>query len=66
MEKTRVVYLLDLSQGRGENGQCDLVPVELLQMSGLMLVMLMSISRLVSAVLVLWGVGPTLGNGYAG
>ena len=61
-----MVYLLDLSQGRGENGQCDLVRVELLQMSGLMVVILMSISRLVSAVLVLWGVGPTLGNGYAG
>ena len=28
LEKTRVVYLLDLSEGRGENGQCDLACVE--------------------------------------
>ena len=61
-----MVYLLDLSEGRGENEQCDLVRVELLQMIGLMVVMLMSISRVVSAVLVLWGVGPTIGTGYAG
>ena len=28
LEKTRVVYLLVLSGGRGEKGQCDLVCVE--------------------------------------
>ena len=25
LRKTRVVYLLDLSEGTGEKGQCDLV-----------------------------------------
>ena len=35
-------------------------------MIGLMVVMLMSYSCVVSVVVVLWGVGPILGNGYAG
>ena len=28
LKKTRVVYLLDLFEGKGENEQCDLVCVE--------------------------------------
>ena len=64
LKNTRVVYLLDLSEGRGENGQCGLVRVERLQKIGLMVVMLMSYSRAVSMVLVLWGVGPILRNRY--
>ena len=52
--------------GKRREWECDLVRVELLQMIGLIVVMLMSISRVVSAVLVLWGVCPTIGNGYAG
>ena len=58
------MYLLDLFEGRGENGQCDFVCVEHLQMIGLMGVMLIICSRVVSVVLVLWGVGPILMNGY--
>ena len=53
MKKTRLVYLPDLFKQRGENGQCDSVHVEGFQMIGLMKVMLMSYSRVVSAVLVL-------------
>ena len=58
------MYLLDLSEGRGENRECGLVRVERLQKIGLMVVMLMSYSRAVSMVLVLWGVGPILRNRY--
>ena len=58
------MYLLDLSEGRGEKRQCDLTCVERLYMIGLMVVMLMSYSGVRSLVLVLWGVGPILGNGY--
>ena len=50
MKKSRVVYLPDLFEGRGENRQCDSVCVEHLQMIGLMVVMLMIYSRLVSVV----------------
>ena len=64
LQKTRVVYLLDLFEERGENGQCDLVRVEGLTMVRLMMVLLMSYSRAVSVVLVLWGVGPILKNVY--
>ena len=42
-EKTKVVYLLDLFEGRGEKGQCDLVCLERLKMTGLMVVLLFSI-----------------------
>ena len=56
LNKIRIVYLLDLFEGRGEKGQCDLVRVESLWMIGLMVVMLMSYSRVVSVVLVLSGV----------
>ena len=58
------MYLPDLLEGRGENGQCDLVRVERLQMIGLMVVMLMFYSRVVSVVLVLWGAGRISGNKY--
>ena len=54
------MYLLDLFRGRGEKGQCDLVCVERLWMIGLMVVMLISYSRVVSVVLVLSGVGTVL------
>ena len=54
------MYLLDLFEGRWEKGQCDLVCVECLWMIGLMVVMLMSYSHVVSVVLVLSGVGPVL------
>ena len=64
LQKTRVAYLLDLFEERGENGQCDLVRVEGLTMIRLMVVLLMSYSRAVSVVLVLWGVGPILKNVY--
>ena len=64
LKKTRVVYLLDLFEERGENGQCDLVRVEGLTMIRLMVVLLMSYSHAVSVVLVLWGVGPILKNVY--
>ena len=64
LKKTRLVYLLDLSEGRGEKGQCDLVCVKCLWMIGLMVVVLMSYSCVVSVVLVLWGVGSVLRNGY--
>ena len=58
------MYLLDLFQGRGEKGQCDLVCVERLWMIGLMVVMLMSYSRVVSVVLVLSRVGTVLRSRY--
>ena len=58
------MYLLDLFEDRGEKGQCDLVCEECLWMIGLMVVMLMSYSRVVSVVLVLLGVGPVLRSRY--
>ena len=60
----RLLYLLDLLEGRGEKGQFDLVGVECLWMIGPMAVMLMSCSRVVSVVLVLSGVGPVLRSRY--
>ena len=50
-------------QGR-ENGQCDLVRVDHLQITGLMIAMLMSYLRVVSVILFFWGDGSILGNGY--
>ena len=41
LKKTRVLCLSELFEGRGEKGQCDLVCVEHLSMTGLMVVMLM-------------------------
>ena len=64
LKKTRVVYLLDLFEVRGENGQCDLVRAERLQMIRLMGVMLTSYSPVMNVVLVLWGISPILRNGY--
>ena len=59
------MYLLDLFEERGEKGQCDLVCVECLwMMIGLMVVILMSYSRVVSAVLDLSRVGPVLRSRY--
>ena len=64
LKKTRVVYLLDLLEGKGENEQCDLVHAKCLQMIRLMVVMLTSYSRVVSVVLVLWEVATILRNEY--
>ena len=50
------MYLLHLFEGKGEKGQCDLVCVEYLWMIGLMVVMLISYSHVVSVVLVHSGV----------
>ena len=58
------MYLIDLFGERGEKGQCDLVCVERLWMIGLMVVMLMSYSRVVSAVLDLSRVGLVLRSRY--
>ena len=58
------MYLLDLFEERGKKGQCDLVCVERLWMIGLIVVMLMSYSRVVSAVLDLSRVGPVLRSRY--
>ena len=64
LKKIRLLYLLDLLEGRGEKGQFDLVCVECLWMIGPMAVMLMPCSRVVSVVLVLSGVGPVLRSRY--
>ena len=63
MRKTRVVYVLELFEERGGKEQCELLYVERLKIIGLMVFMLMSYSRVVSVVSVLWGVGPILRNG---
>ena len=60
LKKVKFVYLLDLFEKRGENGQCDLGCLERLWMIGLMLVMLLSYSRVVSVFLVLSRIGPVL------
>ena len=64
LKKIRLMYLLDLFEGRGEKRQCDLLCVECLWMIEPMVVMLMSYSRVVSVVLVLLGVGPVLSIRY--
>ena len=63
MRKTRVVYVLELFEERGGKEQCELLYLERLKIIGLMVFMLMSYSRVVSVVSVLWGVGPILRNG---
>ena len=64
LRKTRVVYLLDLPEGRGEKGQCDLVFRALLDdCTDAGLCMLMSYSRVVSVSLSLWGIDLILRNG---
>ena len=52
LKKIRLIYLLGLFQGRGEKGQGNLVCVEHHWVIGLMVVMLMSYSHVVSVVLV--------------
>ena len=64
MKKIRFVYLLDLFERRVEKGHFGLVCVERLWMIGLMVVMLMSFSRVVNMVLVILGVGPILRSKY--
>ena len=64
LKKTKVVYLLDLFEGRGEKGQCDLMCLECLQIYWVNGGFVNIYSRVVSVVLVLWGVGPILRNGY--
>ena len=54
------MYLLDLLEGRSKKRQCDSVCVECLWIIGLMVVMLMSYSSVVSVVLILSEVGPDL------
>ena len=63
MRKTRVVYVLELFEERGGKEQCELLYLERLKIIGLMVFMLMSYSRVVSVVSVLWGVVPILRNG---
>ena len=64
MKKIRFVYLLDLFERRVEKGHFGLVCVERLWMIGLMVVMLMSFSRMVKMVLVILGVVPILRSRY--
>ena len=56
---TRLVYLLDMFQGRWEKGHCDFVCVERLWVIGPVVCML-SYSPVVHVVLVLLGVDPVL------
>ena len=55
----------DVSEETVEKGQCDLLCAERLWMIGPMVIKLMSYSRVVSVVLVLWRVGtvPRIGCG---
>ena len=64
MKKIRFVYLLDLFERRVEKGHFGLVCVERLWMIGLIVVMLMSFSRVVNMVLVILRVGPILRSRY--
>ena len=64
LKNTRLIHLPDLFEGRGEKGQSDLVCVNHLWMIGLMVVVLMSYSRVVSVVLVFWRVGSVLTKVY--
>ena len=64
MIESWVMYLLDYFDEKGERSKCDVVCVEHLQMIGLMVVMLMSYSRVLSVVLILCAVGPILRNGH--
>ena len=57
------MYVLELFEERGGKEQCELLYLERLKIIGLMVFMLMSYSRVVSVVSVLWGVGPILRNG---
>ena len=53
LKKIGLVYLLDLFGGIGEEGWCDLVCVNPLNMIRLMVVLLIYFSRIVGMVLVL-------------
>ena len=53
LKRIRLVYVLDLFEGRTEKEQCDLVCVESLWTIELMVVMLISYSHVVSVVFVL-------------
>ena len=53
LKKIGLVYLLDLFGGMGEEGWCDLVSVNPLNMIRLIVVLLIYFSRIVSMVLVL-------------
>ena len=64
LRKVRPVYLLDLFERRGENGQCDLGYLERFWMIGLVVAMLLSYLRVVSVFLVLSRIGPVLGSRY--
>ena len=67
LKKTRLMHLPDLFEGRRKKGKCDLVCVcvKCLWMIGLMVVMLISFSRVVSMVLILWRVSPGMGVEFA-
>ena len=54
LKKFGLVYLLDLFEEKGEEGWCDLVCVKYLSTIGLMVVLLMPFSHMVSMILVLW------------
>ena len=58
IEKDKVVYLLDLFEGRWEKEQCDLLCGVLLDYWAMLVY-----SRVVSVLLIDWGVGPILRNG---
>ena len=63
LRKIRVVYLLDLFDGRGKYVKYDLVcKAPLDDCANSDLYMLMSYSRVVSVILILWGVGTILRN----
>ena len=64
LKNFRLVYLSDLLERRGENGQCDLGCLECLWMIWLMVIMLLSYSRVMSVFLVLSRIGPVLRSRY--
>ena len=64
LKNFRLVYLSDLLERRGENGQCDLGCLECLWMIWLMVVMLLSYSGVTSVFLVLSRIGPVLRSRY--
>ena len=64
LRKARPVYLLDLFERRGENGQFDSGYLERFWMIRLVVAMLLSYLRVVSVFLVLSRIGPVLGSRY--
>ena len=63
LKKAGFVYLLDLPEGRGEKGWCDLVCVEA-SLDDLANGGFVGVFFTHGMVLVLWGVDVILGNGY--